>query len=47
MKRVAVIEGEDAAPEAMRPTLALLDRLDLDIEWILSLARENEVVTSA
>ena len=34
MKRVAVIEGEDAAPEAMRPTLALLDRLDLDIEWI-------------
>lgn len=33
-KRVVVIEGEDAAPEAMRPTLALLKRLGLDIEWV-------------
>ncbi len=32
--RVAVIEGEDSAPEAMRPTLELLERLSLDIEWI-------------
>ena len=34
--RVAVIEGEDAAPEAMRPTLALLDALAVDppLEWI-------------
>ncbi len=33
-RRVVVIEGEDAAPEAMRPTLALLERLCLDIEWL-------------
>jgi isocitrate/isopropylmalate dehydrogenase len=34
MPRVVVIEGEDAAPEAVRPTVALLDRLDLGIEWL-------------
>ena len=34
MKQVVVIEGEDAAPEAMRPTLALIDRLGLPIEWV-------------
>jgi isocitrate/isopropylmalate dehydrogenase len=33
-KRVVVIEGEDAAPEAVRPSVALIDRLGLDIEWI-------------
>jgi isocitrate/isopropylmalate dehydrogenase len=33
-RRVAVIEGEDAAPEAMRPTRALLGRLDLPIDWV-------------
>jgi isocitrate/isopropylmalate dehydrogenase len=33
-KRVVVIEGEDAAPEAVRPTIALVDRLSLDIEWV-------------
>jgi len=33
-KRVVVIEGEDAAPEAVRPTLALIDRLGVDIEWV-------------
>ncbi len=33
-KRVVVIEGEDAAPEAVRPSIALIDRLGLDIEWI-------------
>ncbi len=33
-KQVVVIEGEDAAPEAVRPTLALIDRLALDIEWV-------------
>ena len=32
-KRVAVIEGEDASPEAVRPTIELIDRLNLDIEW--------------
>jgi isocitrate/isopropylmalate dehydrogenase len=34
VKRVVVIEGEDAAPEAVRPTLALLERLGLPIEWL-------------
>jgi isocitrate/isopropylmalate dehydrogenase len=33
-KRVVVIEGEDAAPEAVRPSVALLDNLGLDIEWV-------------
>ena len=33
-KRIVVIEGEDAAPEAVRPALGLIDRLELDIEWI-------------
>jgi len=33
-KRVVVIEGEDSAPEAMRPSVALLQKLDLDLEWI-------------
>lgn len=33
-KRVVVIEGDDAAPEAVRPTVQLLERLALDIEWI-------------
>lgn len=33
-KRVVVIEGEDAAPEAMRPSVALLQGMDLPIDWI-------------
>src|SRR5215475_11033762 len=33
-KRVVVIEGEDAAPEAVRPTVELVDRLGLGIEWL-------------
>jgi len=33
-KRVVVIEGEDASPEAVRPTVALLDKMNLGIEWI-------------
>lgn len=33
-KRVVVIEGEDAAPEAMRPTVGLLERLGLPIDWL-------------
>ncbi len=33
-KRVVVIEGEDAAPEAMRPCVALLENWIPDIEWI-------------
>ena len=29
-----MIEGEDAAPEAVRPSVALVERLGLDIEWL-------------
>ena len=32
-KRVVVIEGEDAAPEAMRPSVKLLEGLGLEIDW--------------
>ena len=32
-KTVAVIEGDDAAPEAVRPVVALLDRMDLGLAW--------------
>ena len=32
-KHVVVIEGEDAAPEAVRPVVALIDSLGLNIEW--------------
>jgi isocitrate/isopropylmalate dehydrogenase len=31
---VVVIEGEDASPEAVRPSVALLDQLGLGIEWV-------------
>ncbi len=33
-KRVVVIEGEDASPEAMRPAVALIKTLDLPIDWL-------------
>ncbi len=33
-KRVVLIEGEDASPEAVRPSVELLDGLDTKIEWI-------------
>ena len=32
-KRVVVVEGDDASPEAMRPAVALIDQLDVPIEW--------------
>lgn len=32
-KTIAVIAGDDAAPEAMWPTLSLIDKLGLDIAW--------------
>lgn len=32
-KRVVLIEGEDASPEAVRPTVALVDKLGLPLEW--------------
>ncbi len=33
-RRVVLIPGEDAAPEAFEPTVELLDRLGLDLEWL-------------
>ncbi|MFP6835355.1 MAG: isocitrate/isopropylmalate family dehydrogenase [Pseudomonadales bacterium] len=33
MKRVVLIPGEDAAPEAFHPTVELINQLQLDIEW--------------
>ena len=33
VKKVVVIPGDDAAPEAVYPTIELLKRLDLDIEF--------------
>ena len=33
-RKVALIPGEDAAPEAFLPTVELLGRLDLDIDWV-------------
>ncbi len=43
MKKVVVIEGEDAAPEAVRPTVALIDSLGLDIDWLYPLVGEAAV----
>ena len=33
IKTIAVIEGDDAAPEAMRPVVELLDSLNIGLEW--------------
>lgn len=33
IKTIAVIEGDDAAPEAMRPVVELLDSLNMGLEW--------------
>lgn len=33
MKRVVLIPGDDAAPEAFHPTVELINQLQLDIEW--------------
>ena len=33
IKTIAVIEGDDAAPEAMRPVVQLLDSLNMGLEW--------------
>jgi isocitrate/isopropylmalate dehydrogenase len=34
MKRVVAIPGEDAAPEAFHPTVELVNRLGVGIEWV-------------
>ncbi|MDE0441145.1 MAG: isocitrate/isopropylmalate family dehydrogenase, partial [Gammaproteobacteria bacterium] len=33
-KTIAVIEGDDAAPEAVRPVVRLLDSLQLGLTWV-------------
>jgi isocitrate/isopropylmalate dehydrogenase len=33
-KRVVVIEGEDASPEAVRPSLGVVNALGVDLEWL-------------
>ncbi len=33
-KTVVVVEGEDASPEAMRPSVGLLQKLGAEIEWL-------------
>ncbi len=40
MKKVVVIEGDDASPEAVRPTIELIRRMDLDIEFSYPLVGE-------
>ena len=34
-KRVAVLPGDDAAPEAVLPTLQVLQSMELPVEWVL------------
>ncbi len=39
-KTIAVIEGDDAAPEVIQPTVELIDRMDLGITWTYPLVGE-------
>ncbi len=39
-KNIAVIEGDDAAPEVVQPTVELIDRMDLGITWTYPLVGE-------
>lgn len=34
IKTIAVIEGDDAAPEAMQPVVKLLDSMNIGLEWV-------------
>ena len=45
--RVVVIEGEDAAPEAVRPTVALVDRLGLPLDWIHPTVDDHDATRAA
>jgi isocitrate/isopropylmalate dehydrogenase len=36
-KRVVVIEGEDAAPDTVKSTVSLIDKFNLNIEWLYPL----------
>src|SRR5438128_10725216 len=46
-KRVVVIEGEDAAPEAMRAPVALVDRLGLPIDWVRPAVEDHDATRRA
>src|SRR5262245_60159929 len=46
-RRVVVIAGEEAAPEAVRPTVALIDRLGLPIEWVHPSVDDHEATRRA
>ncbi len=39
-KTIAVIEGDDASPEVIQPTVELIDRMDLGITWTYPLVGE-------
>src|SRR5580765_4552887 len=45
--RVVGIEGEDAAPEAVRPTVALVDRLGLPLDWIHPTVEDHDATVAA
>src|SRR5262249_30869000 len=47
MPKVVVIEGEDAAPEAVRPTVAVLDGLGLDLEWVHPAVEDRDATRRA
>lgn len=41
IKTIAVIEGDDAAPEAVRPTIELLGKLNIGLEFVYPLVGEE------
>ena len=43
LKQVAVIEGDDAAPEAMRPVIQLLQNQNLPISWVYPVVRQPAI----
>ena len=46
MKHAVVIESEDAAPEAVRPVVALIDSLGLDVEFLYPLVGDAALADS-
>ena len=46
-KTIAVIEGDDAAPEAVRPVVDLLDSLQLGLTWVYPVVGEAAEATGS
>ena len=46
MQQVAVIEGDDAAPEAMRPVIALLQNLNLPLSLVYPIVGQDAIDAS-